>query len=165
LSELARWILLHTGDGTDRGQIAEGFFKLERLYCGWYVDPCYNPKVRRERDSKYKKAQPLITKTLWRLQRLRLVELIKHGKCVKKIRLTAAGKAVVQQLVEDGDIETDKCPEQPTGQTGSFEIAVGLPPIMGTLGKRSTLKRCAGFRPGFVTGVIDTSAVQQLASM
>jgi len=108
LSPLARWIVLNAGDGIERGKIAEAFFQIPRFYCGYYVDPCLTSNEKNEHAGKYRKAQPLITKTLLRLQQLGLVELVKHGKCVKEIRSTTAGRAVAEQLVEDGDTETDK---------------------------------------------------------
>ncbi len=54
-SRLGRWILLHTGDGIERGQIAEGFFEIARFYCGFYVDPCLTPREKHEREGRYKK--------------------------------------------------------------------------------------------------------------
>ena len=95
-SKLARWILLNTGDGIERGQITEDFFGIERLYCGWYVDPCYTSKEIRERANKSGKAQSLITKTLSRLEQLGLVRLVRRKQYVKAVELTQSGKAVVK---------------------------------------------------------------------
>jgi len=92
LSPLARWILQHAGTDIDRGEIAEGFYGLERFYCGAYVDPCLTRKEARERYIKDRRAQPAITKTLKRLESLGLVELVRRPRYVKKIRLTARGE-------------------------------------------------------------------------
>jgi hypothetical protein len=98
VSELARWILLNTGDGIERSKIAEGFFKLERLYCGYYLDPCFTISEAKERNSKYKKAQPLITKTVYRLEQLGFVRIIRRKKYVKEVYLTDKGKAIAEEL-------------------------------------------------------------------
>ena len=97
-SELSQWILLNIGDGMERGKIIEAYFKIERLYCGWYVDPCFTPKEKRNRDRKYMNAQPLITMTLKRLEQRGFVQLIRHGQYVKEIRLTTEGKAIAEKL-------------------------------------------------------------------
>jgi len=101
LSKLARWILLNTGDGIERGQITEGFFEIARLYCGWYVDPCYTPKETRDRAGKNGKAQSLTTKTLRRLEQLGLVSLVRQKRYVKAVKLTESGKAVVRELSQN----------------------------------------------------------------
>jgi len=59
------------------------------------------PKEKQERDSKYKKAQTLIIKTLHRLRQLGLVQLIRQRRYVKQIRLTA--KVIAQWLKNKGD--------------------------------------------------------------
>ena len=97
-SKLSQWILLNTGEGMERGKILEGFYNLERLYRGWYVDPCYTPKEKRDHDRMNANTQPLITMTLKRLQKRGLVELIRHGQYVKELRLTSEGKAVAEKL-------------------------------------------------------------------
>lgn len=101
LSKLARWILLNASDGIERGQITGGFFEIERLYCGWYVDPCYGPKERLDRTCKNSKAQSLTTKTLCRLEQLGLVRLVRRKRYVKAVELTQRGKAVAQELNQD----------------------------------------------------------------
>ena len=98
-SELGRWILRNTGDGIERGDIVARFYGLEKLYCHFYVDPCFRPKERREYDCKYRYAQPRVTMTLKRLEKRGLVHLIRPGgKYVKRIRLTEEGKAVAEEL-------------------------------------------------------------------
>jgi hypothetical protein len=97
LSELARWILRHTGDGIERGEIVARFYGLERLYCNFYVDPCYRTKERREHERRHRYAQPRVTMTLKRLDQRGLVQLCWHGKYVKEVRITSKGKAVARQ--------------------------------------------------------------------
>ena len=50
LSDLACWILLNAGNGIDRADIVARYFDIERLYRGFYVDPCFRPKERRRHD-------------------------------------------------------------------------------------------------------------------
>ena len=97
-SELAKWILLNIGDGIDRADIVARYFGIERLYCGFYVDPCFRPKERRRHNHLYRHSQPRVTMTLKRLERRGLIHLIRHGKYVKRIRLKEKGKAVAKEL-------------------------------------------------------------------
>lgn len=107
LSKLSRWILLHTGDGIERGQIVEGFYKLERRYCNWYTDPCFTPKEKRDYERRYHRAQPVVTRTLKRLEQLGLVQLLRQACYVKKVRLTGEGKALAQKLNNERGTNTN----------------------------------------------------------
>lgn len=138
-SELAKWILSNTGDGIDRADIVAGYFSVERLYCGWYVDPCFNPKERRQHDRQHRYSQPRVTMTLKRLERRGLIHLIRPGKCIKKIRLTEMGRAVAEDL--DGTINMKGDGRQKNGnhellqsttgpRTCREQIAVICTPIM-----------------------------------
>jgi hypothetical protein len=100
LSPLARWILqqAEARDGIERGQIAEGFFGLSRFYRGFYVDPCLTRNQRRDRDRVYRRAQPLISKTLKRLEAAGLIELIRCNHYTKLIRLMARGVELANEL-------------------------------------------------------------------
>jgi DNA-binding transcriptional ArsR family regulator len=107
LSELARWILLNAGDGIERGDIIAGFYEVERLYIGCYLDPCFRPKERREHDRQNRYAQPRVTMTLKRLEKRGFVCLIRHRKYVKEVRLTEKGKAVAEELDRTADTYGD----------------------------------------------------------
>ncbi|TKJ38331.1 MAG: hypothetical protein CEE38_06120 [Planctomycetes bacterium B3_Pla] len=98
LSKLACWILQNTGDGIERGEIVARFYGLERLYCHFYVDPCFGPKQRREHERKFRYAQPRVTMALKRLENRGLIRLIRHGKYVKRIRLTEEGETISNTL-------------------------------------------------------------------
>ena len=98
LSDLARWILLHTGDGIDRAEIVQKFYGLERLYRGWYVDPCFTAKEIFEHERLNRHAQPRVSMTLKRLEKRGFVRLIRRRRYVKKVLLTAQGKTVVEEL-------------------------------------------------------------------
>ena len=94
-SQLARWILLNIGKGITRSRITKGFFEIEPFYCGWHVDACLTPEEKKKRDKKCRKAQPLITKTLDRLEQRGFVTLIRRRRNVKEIRLTKKGQKLV----------------------------------------------------------------------
>ncbi len=98
LSELARWILQNTGDGIERGDIIAKYFGIERLYCGFYLDPCFRPKERRRHNRRYRYSQPRVTMTLKRLHQRGLVQLIRHGRYVKEVHLTTEGILMAQKL-------------------------------------------------------------------
>jgi len=98
LSELMKFILCHIGDGIERGEIVEKYYGLERRYCGYYTDPCMYPKELRDYEHLYRKKQPVITKTLSRLEKRGLVQLIRQNQYVKRISLTKKGRTVVQEL-------------------------------------------------------------------
>jgi hypothetical protein len=95
---LASWILGHTDNGIDRGQIAEGYFGLERRYRGYFTDPCFRPTEKRRYEAEYKKAQPRITKTLKRVETLGLVHLVRQHSYVKRVTLTQRGREVAHEL-------------------------------------------------------------------
>ena len=98
LTALACWILQHTAEGIERGRIAEGFFGLERRYCGWFTDPCFGPNKKRTYEQAYRHAQPRITKTLKRLEKLGLIHLIRERAYVKHVTLTEEGREIARQL-------------------------------------------------------------------
>lgn len=98
LSRLARWIVLNTGDGIDRADIVARYFGIERLYFGFYTDPCFGPKQRREHDRKFRRANPRVTMALKRLEKAGLVRLIRRDKNVKRIYLTGKGVTVSNAL-------------------------------------------------------------------
>lgn len=100
LSMLMRWILEHTGNGIDRGQIVEGFYGLERRYCKWYTDPCFTPKEKWEYERRYRLVQPVVSRTLRRLETRGLVQSTRHGRYAKRIQLTAEGKIIAKELTE-----------------------------------------------------------------
>lgn len=98
VNPLVRWILQHTGAGVARSEITEGFYGLEPFYRGGYADPCLSPREKRERQTKCRRAQPTITKTLKRLEALGLVELVCRNRYVKAVRLTQKGAELAREL-------------------------------------------------------------------
>jgi len=106
LSPLMEFILLNAGDGIERGQIVEKFYGLERRYCGWYTDPCFTPKEKRDYEHRYRRIQPVVTRALNRLAVRGLVQLIRRGLYVKEIRLTSEGKSIAQHLKGNEDMSS-----------------------------------------------------------
>ena len=104
-SELAKWILLNTGDGIDRADIIARYFEIGRLYCGYYVDPCFTSKEHRKHENKYRHAQPRVTMTLKRLEQIGLVRVIRRHRYVKAVQLTDKGKAYAQKLRSNINID------------------------------------------------------------
>jgi hypothetical protein len=102
LTTLASWVIQHTDGAIDRGEIAAGFFGLERRYCGYFTDPCFSSKKRQEYEKEYRRAQPRITRTLKRLETLGLVHLTRQNSYVKQMRLTNKGKEAAAQLKNIG---------------------------------------------------------------
>jgi DNA-binding transcriptional ArsR family regulator len=100
LSILMRWILERTGNGIDRGQIVEGFYGLERRYRKWYTDPCFTPKKKCEYERRYRLVQPVVSRTLRRLEARGLVQSTRHGRYAKRIQLTAEGALIAKELTE-----------------------------------------------------------------
>ncbi len=98
LSALMRFILLNTGTGMQRGEIAEQYYDLERRYCGCYIDNCLHGKQKIHYERHYRRAQPAISKALKRLQKRGLIRLIRHGRNVKEVFLTIEGKEVKEQI-------------------------------------------------------------------
>ena len=107
LSELMKLILCHIGNGIERGEIVEKCYGLERRYCGFYTDPCMYPKELRNYEHLYRKKQPVITKTLSRLEKRGLVRLLMQSQYVKKISLTEQGRTVVQELKSDVGVDSN----------------------------------------------------------
>lgn len=103
LSDLAKWILVNTGDGIKRGEIVERYFGIERLYCGFYVDACYSIREKRRRQRRCRHVQPQLSMTLKRMEQRGLVQLIRHQQYVKKVCLTTKGDILAQQLKSNED--------------------------------------------------------------
>jgi hypothetical protein len=100
LSSLMKWIVINAGDGIDRGEIVSQYFHLERRYCGFFTDPCMKGKEKRDYETRYRRVQPALSRSLLRLQQRGLVELIRHRRYVKEIRLTAMGKQLRDDLLK-----------------------------------------------------------------
>lgn len=99
LSKLVCWILQNTGDdGIDRADVVAQYFGVDRLYCGFYVDPCFGPTERRWHDRRYRHGQPRVTMALKRLENRGLIRLVRRGKYVKRIRLTEIGETISNAL-------------------------------------------------------------------
>lgn len=98
LSKLSRWILANAGDGIARADIVAMYFNIERLYCGFYLDPCYSPNERRRHRRRYRYSQPRGTMTLKRLEQRGLVHLVRRKQYVTKVELTDRGQAVAREL-------------------------------------------------------------------
>jgi len=110
LSALMRFILLNADGGIQRGEIVEKFHGLERRYCGWFTDPCFSPKQEKDYECRYNRVQPVVSRTLRRLQRCGFVQLIRHGKYVKELRTTPGGikqeiKKIRSLIFESGVME------------------------------------------------------------
>ena len=93
-------ILCIVGKGIERGAIAAKIWGLERRYRHGNLDVWMSKRKRREYERKYRQAQPLITQTLRALEKRGLVELVRHGKCVKEVHLTGEGRRIAQGLME-----------------------------------------------------------------
>lgn len=104
LSPLAQWIIRHAEAGIARSAIAEGFYGIEPLYCGHYVDPCLSAKARHDRQSKCRHAQPVITKMLKHLEGLGLVPLIRDRRYIKAIQLTPKGQRLANELRNTSEV-------------------------------------------------------------
>jgi hypothetical protein len=94
-------ILCIVGEGIERGEIAWRLWALERRYHHGNLDIWMSERKRREYERKYRRAQPVICKSLRRLCRLGFVELVKHGAYVKEVRLTLEGTKAVQGLLAE----------------------------------------------------------------
>jgi len=103
LSKLVKWILANAGDGIRRGEIVEGYFGIERLYCGFYVDPCYSIRAKRHRQRRCRRVHPQLSMTLKRMEKRGLVQLIRHGQYVKSVCLTTRGKVLAKHLKSNED--------------------------------------------------------------
>jgi len=98
LTQLMVRLLEKIGDGIERGELFQVLYGLERRYRGYYTDPCFSQWKKSRYEKLYKKAQPILTSTLKRLEGKELVTLHRHRKFVKRVQLTPAGEKVVQQL-------------------------------------------------------------------
>ena len=99
LSKLMRWILEHTGNGIDRGEIIARYYGLEQRYRGFYTDPCLRGKEQKEYERQYHLVQPVVSRTLRRLERRGLVQSMRHERYIKRIQLTAEGKIIAEELI------------------------------------------------------------------
>ena len=108
LSELSRWILANVGDGIRRDEIVEAYFGIERLYCSFYIDPCYSIRERRHRQRRCQDVQPRLSMALKRIEQRGLVQLIRHRRYVKKVLLTNEGKRVAKQLNYNGGLNNNE---------------------------------------------------------
>ena len=103
LSKLMRSVLgsIDSADGTiERGELVAAHYDVGgRRYCGFYVDPCYTKPQNRKYNRCYKRAQPAITRCLKKLESRGLVNLLRHGRYIKKIKITAEGKMLIEGLV------------------------------------------------------------------
>jgi len=103
LSSLMKCILLSADGGTQRGEIAENFYGLERRYCGgYYVEACLRGRQKDDYDRRYRRAQPAISKALKRLEERGLVRLVRFGRYVKEVCLTEKGTLWAQKLGRSG---------------------------------------------------------------
>lgn len=100
ISKLMRDILscIDSTDGIiERGELVANLYDIGgRRYCGFYVDPCFGETKSRKYNRCYRRAQPAMTRALNKLEGRGLVQLIRHGRYVKKIELTAEGKMIVE---------------------------------------------------------------------
>jgi len=98
LSPLMKFVLLNAADGFERGELVEKFYRLERRYCGYDADLCLRGKQKRDYECRYRRSQPVVSRTLKRLEKRGLVNLIKRRNYIKKICLTQKGIIVAGQL-------------------------------------------------------------------
>lgn len=102
LSRLMRAVLsyIDIDKGVERGEIVECIFGLQRRYCGYFTDPCMSLNEKRKYEHRYRRAQPVLTRCLRKLENRGLVRLIRHGRYVKRISLTPQGIMLTQQKTE-----------------------------------------------------------------
>ena len=105
LSPLMRYVLENAGDRIERGKIVEVYAGLKRRYRGWYAYPCMGRKEAAEYQTRYRRFQPTLTRSLKRLELRGLVRLIRHGKYMKWVELTEQGRAVVCLLRAEGQAD------------------------------------------------------------
>jgi len=84
--------------------IAEGFYGIEPLYCGHYVDPCLSARARHDRQVKCRCVQSTITKTLRHLENHGLVEPVLQQGYVKAVRLTPKGRRLASELKDSLEV-------------------------------------------------------------
>ena len=107
LSKLMRFVLLNTGDGIERAEIIAQYYRLSRRYCKHYTDPCFSQREQREFDERFRRAQAAVTKSLYRLERRGLVELLRCRQYVKKVRLTSNGESIAHALKHANTVVVD----------------------------------------------------------
>ena len=98
LSALQAWILGKAVEGIERGEIAEGYYGLERRYCGYHNEVCLSRRKEREYQRRYRRAQSAITRALSRLEECGLVTLIRHRRNVKRVVATEGGRRLALVL-------------------------------------------------------------------
>lgn len=109
LSPVMRLILVHVRNGIERGALVERIYGLERRYCGYDADSCLRGKEKTDYKRRYRRAQPVLSRSLKRLEQRGLVNLTRHGRYIKGVVLTDKGKALADELREDdrreGEVE------------------------------------------------------------
>ena len=108
LSALMKFIVLSVDGGIERGEIVEKYYRLERRYCGHYVENCLRGKQKKLYDRRYRAAQSAISKALGRLANQGLVRLIRYGQYVKQACLTEEGARMAKKLRRVGD-DSNNC--------------------------------------------------------
>ncbi len=98
LSSLMKLILVHSADGIERGALVEAIFGLERRYRGYDADLCLRGRQKMDYETRYRRVQPVLSRSLRRLEERGLVELARPGRYAKQIALTEQGKQVVREL-------------------------------------------------------------------
>jgi len=101
LSAIMKSILVCIGSCMERGSLVESLYGLERRYRGWYTDPCFGEKEKQAYEQTYARIQPVVTRSLNRMEKRGLVTLMRHGRYVKWIALTDKGKVLAGELCED----------------------------------------------------------------
>lgn len=99
LSRLMRAVLSHIDidKGVERGELVECIFGLPRWYRGYFTDPCVSANEKRKYERHYRRAQPVLTRCLRKLENRGLVRLTRHGRYVKRINLTPQGVMLTRQ--------------------------------------------------------------------
>lgn len=102
LSRLMRAVLSHIDidKGVERGELVECIFGLLRRYRGYFTDPCMSANEKRKYERHYRRAQPVLTRCLRKLESRGLVRLIRHGRYVKRINLTTRGVLLTRQYTD-----------------------------------------------------------------
>jgi hypothetical protein len=100
LSPVMRFILAHGRNGIERGALVECIYGLERRYRGFDVDLCLRGTEKTDYEHRYRRAQPVLSRSLKRLERRGLVTLVRHGQYVKAVTLTDKGRVLAGQLCE-----------------------------------------------------------------
>jgi hypothetical protein len=86
--------------GVERGELIECIFGLPRRYCGYFTDPCMTPNEKEKYERCYRRAQPVLSKCLRKLENRGFVRLIRHGRYVKKVDLTQKGRMLKEQVAK-----------------------------------------------------------------